>query len=563
MPYLFQQPALLRLAPKGGQWLLASSFVLLAACSGQPEVSNSSVQAVSSAESSLVASSQPAASISSVPASSAMAVSSVAVSSSAPILGPCGLAANGAPYCAMGDATDADAMGITDGWGWESGTSCVVPNGAQDPAPGTCGEVPASSSDVASSVGAASSVAADGCGIAMGDVPYCLSGDVTDANEAGELDGWGWENNASCIVPDGLADPNPGACVLDIPDTGGGNSAGRIMYNGQAVYLSGFNIAWFSFAGDFGSGINEQQLRQALLDVSGTGGNSLRWWMHTDGSSTPGWGTVNGQRMVTNPGGTAIADLRRALDIAAEYNVYIIPALWSFDMLRDNAFRQPPTQDNYRLLSNDAVLQSYIDNALIPMVTELNKHPQLIAWELFNEPENMTESWFYQADDYYGGPVPTREQLQRTQAKMAAAIHRTAIANGEVALVTTGSKSMGKYNSDVAGGYNWYRDDRMIAAADGDAMAVLDFYEPHYYNNEGRNGAWSPFHHDANYWGVNKPIVIGEFYVDKPLDVLGKRVEGVDMCNTLEANGYAGGWPWQWNEYASELKACIERVDAN
>lgn len=414
-----------------------------------------------------------------------------------------------------------------------------------------------------SSMAAGSSVASGGCGIAMGDVPYCLSGDLTDANDAGELDGWGWENEGSCIVPDGLADPNPGSCVLDTPDTGGGNSSGRIMYNGQAVYLSGFNIAWFSFAGDFGNGVNEPELRRALEDVSGAGGNSLRWWMHTDGSSSPGWGLVNGQRRVTNPGGTTVADLRRALDIAAEYNVYIIPALWSFDMLRNNDFRNPPTQDNYRLLSNDVVLQSYIDNALVPMVTELNKHPQLIAWELFNEPENMTESWFYQADDYFGGPVPTREQLQRTQAKMAAAIHRTAIANGEVALVTTGSKSMGKYNSDVAGGYNWYRDDRMIAAADGDAMAVLDFYEPHYYNNEGRNGAWSPFHHDANYWGVDKPIVIGEFYVDKALDVLGERVEGVDMCNTLAAKGYAGGWPWQWNEYANELKACIEKVDIN
>src|SRR5690606_31038962 len=114
------------------------------------------------------------------------------------------------------------------------------------------------------------------------------------------------------------------------------------------------------------------------------------------------------------------------------------------------------TNDNYRLLTDDAVLQSYIDNALVPMVQALNAHEQLIAWELFNEPENMTESWFRQEAAFYGGAAPTLEQLQRTQAKMAAAIHQAALDIGQTALVTTGSKSMGKYNSDVAGGTNLY-----------------------------------------------------------------------------------------------------------
>jgi mannan endo-1,4-beta-mannosidase len=332
----------------------------------------------------------------------------------------------------------------------------------------------------------------------------------------------------------------------------------RIRHAGKDLYLSGFNIAWFEYSKDFGKGINEARLRQAASDVSSAGGNTLRWWVHVDGTTTPEWGLVNGQRMVTGPGAHFIDDLRRALDIAREHGVYIVPCLWSFDMLRDNPERHPPVQDNYRLLSDDAALQAYIDNALTPMVRALNGHPALVAWELFNEPENMTEGWFRKDKAFYGGEVPTLEQLQRVQAKLAAAIHRVAREQNQVALVTTGSKSMGKYTSDVAGGINLYRDDRLIAAADGDPLATLDFYEPHYYDNEGDKGAWSVFHHPAAYWQVDKPIVIGEFHTLEPLDVLDQVVQPKDMCQRLIDFGYAGGWPWQWNEHAESILTCLK-----
>ncbi|WP_231757833.1 cellulase family glycosylhydrolase [Microbulbifer elongatus] len=330
---------------------------------------------------------------------------------------------------------------------------------------------------------------------------------------------------------------------------------GFITYQGERLYLNGFNIAWFDFANDVGSGLAEPELRKALQDVVDAGGNTLRWWMHTDGAYTPAWENVDGVRLVSGPGGTFIEDLARALDIAAEYGVYIVPSLWSFDMLRANSYRNPPTADNYRLLTEDAVLQSYLDQALSPMVQALNGHPQLVAWELFNEPENMTETWF-EAD---GGRRPTLADLQRVQGKMAATIHRVAQSQDQVALVTTGSKSLGKYNSDAAGGENLYRDDRLIAAADNDALAVLDFYQAHYYNNEGKQGAWSPFHHSADHWGLDKPIVIGEFYIED-LVLMGDPVLASELCKRLYDLGYAGGWGWQWNQWPDKVAACVRNV---
>lgn len=331
----------------------------------------------------------------------------------------------------------------------------------------------------------------------------------------------------------------------------------RIRHHGRDYYLSGFNIAWFDFSRDIGRGLNEARLRQAANDLVSVGANTMRWWIHTDGTTTPEWGLVDGERRVVGPGRTFIADMRRALDIAAEYDIFIVPSLWSFDMLRNNDVRRPPVEDNYRLLSDDAVLQSYLDAALAPMVEALSGHPSLVAWELFNEPENMTEEWFSRDQNFYGGAVPTLPQLQRVQGKMAATIHRGAIDGGHVALVTTGSKSMGKYTSDAAGGTNLYRDDRIVAAADGDPLATLDFYEPHYYDNEGDRGAWSVFHHPASHWQVDKPIVIGEFYARDVLDVLGQPVAPTEMCQKLVELGYAGGWPWQWNEYPDQIRACL------
>lgn len=360
-----------------------------------------------------------------------------------------------------------------------------------------------------------------------------------------------------CIDKGGKPQPQtiPTHCAA-LPSAGGGSSPNHVMFQGKPVYLRGFNIAWFDFAKDFGRGLDETSLRKALADARATGGNSLRWWIHIDGSQTPEWGIVEGERMVVGPGGTLIEDLRRALDIAAEHQIYLIPSLWSFDMLYDNAYRLPPVQDNYRLLSEDKVLQSYLDNALTPMMKALNHHPWLFAWELFNEPENMTEPWFVEKEMFYGGPVPSLERLQRVQGLMAAHIHQTARAAGQEALVTTGSKSLGKYNSDVSGGINLYRDDRLIAATGGNPDATLDFYGPHYYNNEGCGGSWSPFHHPANHWGLNKPIVIGEFYVNETLDVLGEAIPPEQLCHRLVKNGYAGGWSWQWNEYRDNLMAC-------
>jgi hypothetical protein len=46
------------------------------------------------------------------------------------------------------------------------------------------------------------------------------------------------------------------------------------------------------------------------------------------------------------------------------------------------------------------------------------------------------------------------------------------------------------------------------------------------------------------------------------LDVLGEPVTQRQMCQRLVELGYAGGWPWQWNEYPVQIKACLSGMQA-
>lgn len=94
------------------------------------------------------------------------------------------------------------------------------------------GNVVISSSSVASSSSAANSSVGGQCGIAFNDFPYCLQGSSTDPDG----DGWGWENQKSCVVPNSPADPNPGSCSL-----GGGSSS--IASSSSAAVSSSSSVA--------------------------------------------------------------------------------------------------------------------------------------------------------------------------------------------------------------------------------------------------------------------------------------------------------------------------------
>lgn len=347
----------------------------------------------------------------------------------------------------------------------------------------------------------------------------------------------------------------------------------RITYNNQELFLSGSNVAWVNFARDIGPGTTDfTTFGKWFAEMHAVGGNSFRLWLHTTGEITPEFDPNTD--LVVGPGSAASEDLKQILDLAWQNEIGMLLCLWSHDMM--DTGRPAILDRNEKLLTDTTAIKAYIDHALIPMVEYVQGHPAIIAWEIFNEPEGFTE-----VGNWGNRRHVTQFDVQRFVNLTAGAIHRAdpsaRVTNGawglqaltDVPTLTKispqafynsltneqklhmekeyetkyGTKLSAQqiidrfYNPNVAN-YNYYRDDRLIEAG-GDPDGTLDFYTVHYYSWAGT--ALSPFHHSYSSLGINKPLVIAEFYMH---DTFG--IPYQNLYEQLYATGYAGAMSWQW-----------------
>jgi hypothetical protein len=126
------------------------------------------------------------------------------------------------PQCVYGDKTDADSSGATDGYGWELQANCVVADSVADAKGIPC--VPATRTDLPTPGDGYEYVNSDGTMSACH--PKCTHGTLTMDTSNGTNSGWGWELQATCIVPDSVASMQGIPCVpptrTDLPTPGNG-----------------------------------------------------------------------------------------------------------------------------------------------------------------------------------------------------------------------------------------------------------------------------------------------------------------------------------------------------
>ncbi len=362
------------------------------------------------------------------------------------------------------------------------------------------------------------------------------------------------------------------------------NGQQRIDFNGQQVFLSGSNVAWVNFARDIGPGnTNIAKFKTYFSNISKSGGNAIRFWLHTTGQSTP---QFDGNGFVVGPGEGSIADLKAIMDAAWENNLGMVLSLWSFDMMR-SSIGSTYLDRNRKMLNDTSYTNAYIRNSLIPMVRALKDHPALISWELFNEPEGMSVEFGWK--DITTADIPMNS-IQRFINLVTGAIHREAptnkVTNGSWAFIASTDQNSNakisndylienlftseketitkhfneKYNTNLTfeevlenfhfnpnANANYYRDDRLIAAG-GDPLGTLDFYQVHYYDWAGQT--LSPFHYNVDHWMLDKKLLIGEFYVTNTFGISYK-----DLYQNLIEKGYAGALDWGWDNTSYSSKA--------
>lgn len=106
----------------------------------------------------------------------------------------------------------------------------------------------------------------------------------------------------------------------------------------------------------------------------------MRMWVHVDGQYTPEINNT-GYVTATDSTNTLIPEMLRYLQTAQEMNLMVVFVLWNGADFNNAKALQT--------LQNDSNYQSYINNALIPMVQGLAGQPALAGWEIFNEPEGF------------------------------------------------------------------------------------------------------------------------------------------------------------------------------
>ncbi|XP_012936321.1 mannan endo-1,4-beta-mannosidase [Aplysia californica] len=345
------------------------------------------------------------------------------------------------------------------------------------------------------------------------------------------------------------------AALIPLADSRLSVSGTKFKFNNETVFLSGANLAWINYGYDFGFGYwtnTKPKIEEQFKLLKQAGGSTMRVWIHFEAVSSP---LFDNRGFVTagDDKGKFMGDFKDLFDTALKYNILVIATLWNAD-------------SKARLLGlirNTAKLQSYIDNVLKPMATLVKGHRALGGYDIINEPEGIiyrntvnSNKCFDTTNLNFGigwhTQQVTYEQMLRFINWQSAAIKSA----DPGALVTVGIWE-GRVMTDKYNMVNHYKDS-CLKAAGGKEKGVLDFYSVHSYSNFPNNqfDVTSVFKHSAPDYGLDKPIVVGEFAVKYG----GGGMTTNELFSYAYTHGYAGAWSWQLSENGPEQLAAITHI---
>jgi hypothetical protein len=303
-----------------------------------------------------------------------------------------------------------------------------------------------------------------------------------------------------------------------------------VTWQGKTRFMYGVNYAWYHFAGDFGGlsawgnpgvAAAEATHRANLAEMRDHGVSVIRWWVFPD---FRGDGVIfDGNDLPTGLSAGAVADVRKALELAELEDVYLMLCIFSFDgFFPSEEIAGVWTPGIEPMVTGAQARHFLLENVVRPLAQAVESSPyehRMIAWDVINEPEwAITGSSLYGDADFE--PMTGIDAVSHAVMESFIADTITVLRSESSALMTVGGAAFKWSNA-------WIGLD-------------LDFHQFHMY--EWIN-TWWPYTDPPSAHGLDdKPVVMGEF----PMGDLTLQDSYSDVVSAWFTNGYGGALSWQY-----------------
>ena len=273
----------------------------------------------------------------------------------------------------------------------------------------------------------------------------------------------------------------------------------------QPPFLIGANLPWVHYGIDFGAngwrphgGISQPderaEVERAFAQLAASGVRYVRWFLLCDGRAGINFGAGG------HPHGLddfVFSDVDSALGIANLHGIRIMFVLLDFlwcDAVR--ATRGVQMGGRAHVLADAGSRTALLDTVVRPLLERYGNEPQILAWDIVNEPE-----WITNVE-----PVDLRAFL----VESISLIHSTTMHP-----VTIGSA-----------GVRW-----RASYSDLD----LDFYQVHWYDSLKHQ---PPLQTPVTQLGFDRPVLLGEF------PTRGSKWTPEEIVEAARTAGYSGAFYW-------------------
>ena len=295
-------------------------------------------------------------------------------------------------------------------------------------------------------------------------------------------------------------------------------------------YFLGVNYPWLNYGHDFGTtawghdgASTDESSKKIDADFAyfkSQGVHVLRWFLFGDCRAAPEFdanGNVIGFDKYFFP------DLDTALAIAGKHDIYLVLVLFDFH-LADKGEKVNGVYIGGRslVIAHPATRESFLNNALKPLLERYAKSRNIIAWEVMNEPEGAMT-----------------------------------IRGGNWAAESVSAPTMQSFVNDVVGYIHTYSSQHATLGSasrrwlDYWTNSKLDFYQYHYYDKLEKD---HPLDHPCAKLKLDKPCILGEFPTRNTKRTM------TEYLDTIYNNDHAGALAWSYraSDEVSDFKGSAD-----